>query len=218
MKKVFKKIVTWILRILTRITIWRHKSQIIGIVGNLGKTETKEAIKEKLSKKFDCRANPRSYNTEIGLPLAVLYLPSGNSSFWAWFKILSRGIFIALFSKKFPKILILELGAIFPGEMDYLLTIVQPKYLICTNISLDFEASSDELEIRAKEIEKAIKAVPKNGLVIINADDPWLINIRDKASAKIVSYTKENESKDYPILISEVLNKELELRVNNNDL
>lgn len=208
MKHFLKKLITWILKILTKITLWRHKPEIIGVVGSTQKTETKEEIKKILSKKFDVRANPRSYNTEIGLPLAVLYLPSGNSSFWAWLKILVKGKIIALFSRKFPKILILELGAIFPGDMDYLLTIVRPKYLVCTNVSLGFVAPPEELEIRAREIKKAVKTVPKNGTVILNADDPWLVNMKNEAQAKVVTFKKEGKE-DYPEIAAKTLEKEL---------
>ncbi len=190
MKYLLKKLITWKLKLLTKITLWRHKPVIIGVVGSTGKSEAKEEIKKALSRKFDVRANPRSYNTEIGLPLAVLYLPSGYSSFWAWLKILTKGLGIALFSHRFPKILVLELGAIFPHDMDYLLTIVKPKYLVATNVSLGFEVEPEELGVRAKEIEKAIKTVPENGIVFLNADDPWLMDMKSKAKAKVITYRK----------------------------
>lgn len=190
MKKLLKKLITWKLKLLTKITLWRHKPEIIGVVGTTLKTETKEELKKALSKKIDVRANPRSYNTEIGLPLAVLYLPSGNSSIWQWFKILLKGLGIALFGQKFPKVLILELGAIFPGDMDYLLTIVRPKYLVATNVSLGFEISPEELAVRAKEIEMAIKSVPKEGVVFLNSNDPWLMDMKNKIRAKTIIYQK----------------------------
>jgi len=177
------------------------------VVGTTLKTETKEEIKKVLSKKFDVRANPRSYNTEIGLPLAVLYLKSGNSSAWAWFKIILKALGIALFDLKFPKVLILELGAIFPGDMDYLLTIVKPKYLVCTNVSLGFEVSPEELEVRVHEIEKAIRAVPKNGIIFLNSYDPWLMEMKNKALAKVIVFKKE-ASKSYSQAAAEALTKE----------
>jgi UDP-N-acetylmuramoyl-tripeptide--D-alanyl-D-alanine ligase len=212
MKHLLKKLITWKLKILTKITLWRHKPVIIGVVGSTLKTETKEEIKKALSRKFDVRANPRSYNTEIGLPLAVLYLPSGESSLWRWFKVIWKGLGVALFSRKFPEILILELGAIFPGEMDYLLTIIKLRYLVTTNVSLGFEASPEELGVRAKEIEKAIKAVPKDGVVILNTDDPWLLEMKDEVKAKVITFGKKDAKEDYPHLAAETLVKELEKR------
>ena len=210
MKNLLKKLITWKLKLLTKITLWRHKPEIIGVVGTTGKTETKEEIKKILSKKFDIRANPRSYNTEIGLPLAVLYLPSGESSLWRWFKVIWKGAGIALFSRKFPKMLVLELGAIFPGDMDYLLTIVKPKYLVATNVSLGFEVSPEELQVRANEIQKAIKAVPKDGAVFLNGDDPWLKEMQKEAVAKVITFKKEGRE-NYPEIAAEVLARELGL-------
>jgi len=210
MKLLLKRLITWKLKILTKFTLWRHKPTIIGIVGTTLKTETKEEIKKVLAKKFDVRANPRSYNTEIGLPLAVLYLPSGESSFWKWFKVLWKGAGVALFSRKFPLVLILELGAIFPGDMDYLLTIVKPKYLVVTNISLGFEISPEELQVRANEIRKAVKAIPKDGTVFMNEDDPWLKEMEKEAGARVLDFKKET-SMDYSETVAKTLAKELEL-------
>lgn len=210
MKNLLKRLITWKLKLLTKITLWRHKPEIIGIVGSTEKTETKEEIKKTLSKKFDVRANPRSYNTEIGLPLAVLYLPSGESSLWRWFKVIWEAAGIALFSRKFPKLLVLELGAIFPGDMDYLLTIVKPKYLVATNVSLGFEVAPEELQVRANEIKRAIKAVPKDGVVFLNIDDPWLKEMQKDAIAKVVTFKKE-EKEDYPQIAAKVSAKEFGL-------
>lgn len=211
MKNILKRIITWKLKLLTKITLWRHKPEIIGVVGSTEKTETKEEIKKVLSKKFNVRANPRSYNTEIGLPLAVLYLPSGESSLWRWFKVLWKGLGIALLSRKFPKILVLELGAIFPGDMDYLLTIVNPKYLVATNVSLGFEASPEELQVRTNEIKKAIKSVPKDGIIFLNIDDPWLEEMKKEAQAKVVTFKKE-KGKDYPQIVAETFAKEFKIQ------
>lgn len=194
MKSFFKKIVTFYLKILTKIVIFRHRPLIIGVVGSTKKTETKELIKNRFQNKISIRANPRSYNTEIGLPLAVLYLPSGNSSFWQWFKILTKGTFIAFLGIRFPKNIVLELGAIFPGEMDYLLTIVKPDYLVCTNVSLGIESSPDEIKIRFNEIKKAILSVSKKGTVILNILDPWLNQIQKEIHANIITYSAESDS------------------------
>ena len=67
----FKKIVQYILKILAKLVLARFKPTIIGITGSVGKTGTKEAIYTVLCSKFKVRRNIKSYNTEIGVPLAI---------------------------------------------------------------------------------------------------------------------------------------------------
>ncbi|MFH0930164.1 MAG: hypothetical protein V1814_02835, partial [Candidatus Moraniibacteriota bacterium] len=87
MKKYFKLFVQFYLKILTKFVLWRHEPFVIAVAGSTNKTVAKEYILKFLREKYgekEVRGNPRSYNTEIGLPLAILYLESGESSFWKW--------------------------------------------------------------------------------------------------------------------------------------
>ena len=125
--KLFKKFVQYYLKLFTKIVLWRHKPFIIAVAGTTNKTIVKEYILKFLREKYgekEVRGNPRSYNTEIGLPLAILYLESGESSFWKWWKILIQAKLKALFSRKFPSKLVLELGVEKKGDMEYLLEMV----------------------------------------------------------------------------------------------
>lgn len=186
MKKILKYIVQLYLKILTKITLLRHRPEIIAIAGTLNKTNVKENLL-KILKSFneDVRANPRSYNTEIGLPLAVLYLSSGYSNFWSWLKILYKSTFIALFSRKFPKKLILELGIDKPGDMDYLLMLVKPKIVIITEISPAYLDNFQTLDRLALEYKKLIISLGKGGAAILNND-----NLRVKELSKYNSKIK----------------------------
>ena len=178
MKKVLKIFVQFYLKILVKITLARHKPEIIAIAGTTNKTNVKELLL-KILKSFneDVRANPRSYNTEIGLPLAVLYLPSGFSNFWSWLKIIFQGTFVALFSQKFPKRLILELGVDKPGDMDYLLTLVKPKIAVITEIAPAYMDNFQTLDNLALEYKKLIISLDRGGTVILNNDDLRVKNL-----------------------------------------
>ncbi|TSC96289.1 MAG: UDP-N-acetylmuramoyl-tripeptide--D-alanyl-D-alanine ligase [Parcubacteria group bacterium Athens1014_10] len=178
MKKILKFFVQFYLKILTKIVLARHKPEIIAIAGTDNKTNVKEILLKTL--RFfneDVRANPRSYNTEIGLPLAVLYLPSGFSNFWSWLKILYQGTCVALFSRKFPKKLILELGIDKPGDMDYLLTLVKPKITIFTEITPAYLDSFQSLDNLALEYKKLIISLKQGGIAVLNNDDLRIKNL-----------------------------------------
>lgn len=47
-------------------------AKVIGVTGSLGKTTTKQFLKTLLEKKFSVSASPGNYNSQIGLPLAIM--------------------------------------------------------------------------------------------------------------------------------------------------
>lgn len=195
MKEILKKFVRWYLKVTTILVLRRFKPEIIAICGTVGKSRTKELIKKILAKKYSVRANPRSYNTDFGLPLAVLYLESGFSSFSAWAKILAKATSLALFSRKFPQKLILELGADQPGEMNYLLSIIgKPKVLIVTNILPSSSDGTEDLNRKANEVRQAVKSLDEDGIVILNIDNLWIKNMQKDTQAKVIFYGKDEKA------------------------
>jgi UDP-N-acetylmuramoyl-tripeptide--D-alanyl-D-alanine ligase len=197
MKFFFKKIVQNYLKLLTKFVLWRHKPFIIAIAGSTGKTTVKEYILKFLREKYgeeEVRGNPRSYNTEIGLPLAILYLESGESSFLKWMKILIQAKMKALFGRKFPSKLVLELGTDKKGDMEYLLKMVRPNIAIITNIEASYTYPNSSLDIVFDEIKKLIKKVPKDGTILLNNDDARLKDLIVFSKAKVVTYGFEEGS------------------------
>lgn len=172
MKPLLKKFVQWYLKMLTIAVVRRHKPEIIAVAGSVNKTQTKDTIKKALSPFFSIRANPKSYNTEIGLPLAVLYLPSGESDAVQWLMVLLKGTAVALWGRDFPKKLVLELGIDRPGDMAYLMTLIRPDIAVITNITDLYITNFGNFEKMLREYEILVRRVPKNGLVIIDKDDP----------------------------------------------
>jgi UDP-N-acetylmuramyl pentapeptide synthase len=78
MKSFFKQLLKYYLKYITKLVLFIHKPVIIAVAGSTNKTFVRDEIRNILEKKgFSVRANPRSFNTEIGLPLAILDLPSG---------------------------------------------------------------------------------------------------------------------------------------------
>lgn len=190
MKKIFKNWVQFYLKLLTRLTLWRHKPLVVAIAGTTGKTFTKEAILEELRKDefLDARGNPRSFNTEIGLPLAVLFLPSGYRSFFRWANILSAGTVSSFFGKNFPKVLVLEMGVDRKGDMDYLLSLVRPTIVILTTIDQSFPDNNTSLDDVEKEMKQLVKAIPQEGLLILNGLDGRVRSLEKTFSGKKIIY------------------------------
>lgn len=88
----------------------KYNYSVIGITGSNGKTIIKEWLHELLSSNFRIVRSPKSYNSQIGVPLSILLM---NHNF-------NLGIF--------------EAGISQPGEMEKLEKIVVPEIGIFTNI------------------------------------------------------------------------------------
>jgi UDP-N-acetylmuramoyl-tripeptide--D-alanyl-D-alanine ligase len=197
MKKILKKIIQYYLKLLTKFVLWRHKPFIIAVAGSTNKTPTKEYILKFLREQYgeqEVRGNPRSYNTEIGLPLAILYLESGESSFLKWLKILIKAKGEALFGRKFPKKLVLELGVEQKGDMEYLLKIVLPNIAVITNIEGNYSDSQNNLEELFGEFKMLVEKIPAGGTVILNRDDERVATLEDFAKANVITYGKSPEA------------------------
>ena len=88
----------------------QYNIPIIGITGSNGKTIVKDWMSQLLDKDKVIVKSPKSYNSQIGVPLSVLQLNQSTQI----------GIF--------------EAGISLPGEMEKLQKIIQPKIGIFTNI------------------------------------------------------------------------------------
>jgi UDP-N-acetylmuramoyl-tripeptide--D-alanyl-D-alanine ligase len=197
MKPFFKKIVQFYLKLLTKFVLWRFKPFIIAVAGTTNKTPVKEYILKFLREKYgpeEVRGNPRSYNTEIGLPLAILFLDSGESSFWKWWGVLIQAKMKALFSRKFPSKLVLELGVEKKDDMKYLLEMARPTWAVVTNIEGSFSDAESNLDDIFEEMKLLAQKLPKNGKLILNFDDERVKKMAEFSKAQTIGYGFSEEA------------------------
>jgi alanine racemase len=107
----------------------RHgsKSEVIAVTGSAGKTVVKEWLSEIIGRVFPVVRSPKSYNSQIGVPLSVLKLEDK----------FRYGIF--------------EAGISLPGEMDKLREIIDPDIGIITNIGDAHSENFPDNEVKARE-------------------------------------------------------------------
>jgi UDP-N-acetylmuramyl pentapeptide synthase len=189
-----KYIIEKILALFAKIVLAIHKPMIIGITGSVGKSSTKEAVRAVLSNKMKVRASPGNLNSQIGLPLAVLGFEKAGShkknlsSAFEWLTILIIGFF-RIFQFAYPRTLILEMGTDRPGDIRYLLSIVgHLDIAIITDIGishLEFFANPAEL---AAEKLSLLSGLTKNGLAILNADNPKVMQGKTKTKNDVLSF------------------------------
>ncbi len=174
MKSFVRKIVIGILRWEVRLALWLHRPKIIAITGSVGKTSTKEAIACALTPFFSLRKSVKSYNSDFGVPLTVLGLQNAGGSPILWFKNIILGFFLALFGRKQPQWLVVEVGAGEPGDIRKFAKMLSPDIVVVTRfaeipVHVEF-FSSPEAVISEKTL--LVRAVQKGGTVILGADDP----------------------------------------------
>jgi len=191
MKHFFKKIIQYYLKLLTKFVLWRHRPFVIAVAGTTNKTTVKEYILKFLREKYgekEVRGNPRSYNTEIGLPLAILYLESGESSILKWLKILVQAKIEAIFGRNFPSKLVLELGVEKKGDMEYLLEMVRPSWVVVTNIEGSYSDAESNLDDIFEEMKLLAKKLPSSGKLILNFDDERVKKLAEFSLSEKISY------------------------------
>ncbi|MES2430674.1 MAG: bifunctional UDP-N-acetylmuramoyl-tripeptide:D-alanyl-D-alanine ligase/alanine racemase [Bacteroidota bacterium] len=154
-----------------------HRSQfkipVIGITGSNGKTIVKEWLNQLLHEDFNIVRNPKSYNSQIGVPLSVWQINEQHT----------LGIF--------------EAGISQPDEMHCLQKIIDPTVGIFTNIG---EAHNEGfLNIRQKINEK-LKLFIHCDLLIYCADNPdvneavaaFANNVRTDKKLQLFSWSKKS--------------------------
>ncbi|MFA5871970.1 MAG: UDP-N-acetylmuramoyl-tripeptide--D-alanyl-D-alanine ligase [Parcubacteria group bacterium] len=179
-----------ILRYFATKALRKFKPRVVGITGSVGKTSTKEAVYKVLSSKYRVRKNEKNYNNEIGLPLTVLGIESGGSSFLNWILVFLRAIGVILFTRKksYPEILVLEMAADRPGDIKYLVDFIQPEVGVVTTVGIShLEYFKDKKHI-AKEKSFLVQAIKKNGLAILNYDDEEVRNMAQDIKIQKIFY------------------------------
>jgi UDP-N-acetylmuramoyl-tripeptide--D-alanyl-D-alanine ligase len=185
------KILKMILKTLARATVARYQSGIIGITGTVGKTSTKETVFIILRRERRVRCSSKSFNNEIGLPLAILGDWEATGGFFFWLEVLRRSFHQLLFkTQSYPDLLVLEYGIDRPGDMSYLLKIARPSVGILTAVGdipvhVEFFPGPEAI---LREKSKLITHLPATGFAVLNADDASILNLRFQTRAHTVTF------------------------------
>lgn len=188
-----KKILYIKLKYLAQLILARYQPKIISITGSVGKTSTKEACEAVLKPHFKTRATYKNFNNEIGVPLSIIGVKKAPAkSIINWVSIFCKALTLLFFKdKKYPEILILEMGIDRPGDMDYLISIAPPDIAIVTGVSSSHLEYFDKLENIKEEKAKLVKALKKEKTAILNYDNEHSRAMNQISKAKVISYGLE---------------------------
>jgi len=154
-----------------------HRAQfdipVIGVTGSNGKTIVKEWLHQLLHQDKKVVRNPKSYNSQVGVPLSIWQMKSHH------------------------ELAIMEAGISVPGEMECLQKIIAPTIGIFTNIGF---AHDEGFENRTQKIDEKLKLFAESEVLIYSKDYPEIENgikdsicLSDNKRLKFLSWsTKEN--------------------------
>ncbi len=218
MKNFAKKLVLNFLLLLARIRLKRLRLFIIGVTGSIGKTSVKDAIYTILRGRYPVYRSEKSYNTEFGMPLAILGQPSGFSSALKWIFVLIGAMWNAFFGGRNMQMLVVEMGVDKPGDMLQLLKLVRPQVGVLININPVHlgEGQFRDLDDIFLEKKKLIESLPEKGVAILNADDPYVVSLRDSVHCKKIFYGF-SEIADLRVLQTKTSTQGLEFTVSYRD-
>ena len=195
MKTIFKPILKYYLKLIAKLVLAIHRPKIIVVAGSVNKTFVRDEIKKVLEKAGkSVRANPRNFNTEIGLPLAILNISSGYGSYLEWWPVMGKA-FGAIWQKNFPEYLVLELGVSRAGDMRYLLSIVAPEISVVTDITQRYLESFPCMDDLVAEYVYLARKTKKTGAVNLNHDNLRIKELAKKTEALVCYFGETCEDK-----------------------
>lgn len=154
-----------------------HRSRldipVIGITGSNGKTTVKEWLYQLLSPDFNVCRSPRSYNSQVGVPLSVWLLSPHND------------------------VAIIEAGISQPGEMAKLERIVKPTIGVMTNLGAAHQENFMSYDIKCAEKMQLFQHCRK---VVLNTENVTVLRsvealpkCVEQVGLKVRSVAKEND-------------------------
>lgn len=190
MKSIFKKIISSILIYESKLVLKKYKPTIIAVTGTVGKTSTKDAIYTVLSSSFYVRKSDKSFNSEIGIPLTILGCKNGWSDPLIWLSNILEGLELIFFKSDYPKCLVLEIGADHPGDIESVSKWLQTDVSVINKIGdvpvhVEFFAKPEDV-VREKAF--LIKALKKNGTLVLYADDKKVSALANGVTQPVVTF------------------------------
>lgn len=150
-----------------------HRTQfrlkVIAITGSNGKTIVKEWLNQLLWENLSIVRSPKSYNSQIGVPLSVLRITAERN----------LGLF--------------EAGISLPNEMQSLEEIIQPKIGVLTHIG---SAHLENFSSKEELIKEKLKLFKNVESIVFNADDELVkdLILKEFSDRKLFSFGNGNDN------------------------
>lgn len=164
----------------------RFDIPVIGVTGSNGKTIVKEWLYQLLHEDYNMVRSPRSYNSQIGVPLSIWQM---NES---------------------TELAVIEAGISRPGEMDKLEAIIKPTVGIITNIGDAHQEGFASMQ--EKSLEK-LALFKDSDCIIYNGDSALISDTVEKMCLGTREIAWSYKDKNGPLYIIKVSKEEENTRI-----
>lgn len=158
-----------------------HRSKfsmpVIAVTGSRGKTTVKEWLYRLLQDDMNIVRSPRSYNSQLGVPLSLWQLDESTQ----------LGIF--------------EAGISMPGEMARLHSMVRPDITLLTNITMEHSGSFSSMRDKCEE---KVTMMRDCDVAIYNGDDKLIADVVSHAGLTTKEIAWSRTDSDRPLFISSI--------------
>ena len=140
----------------------RSDLTVIGITGSYGKTSTKFILAELLRQRYSVYATPSSYNTPMGMCLAI------NEKL-----------------KPEHQVLVLEYGIRYRGDIEELCDIARPDISVITTVGLAHLETMGSIENIATEKGDLVEYMKPDGTTVLNVDNDHVRRMESRAPGPV---------------------------------
>jgi UDP-N-acetylmuramoyl-tripeptide--D-alanyl-D-alanine ligase len=142
----------------------RLPATVVGITGSSGKTSTKDLLGAVLATAGPTVAPAGSMNNELGHPYTVLRADADT------------------------RFLVLEMGARGIGHIRHLVRIAPPHIGVVLNVGSAHLGVFGTRQAIAQAKGELVEALPADGVAVLNADDPLVLEMGRRTSARVVTF------------------------------
>lgn len=160
---------------LTRHLRRQAPDRLVAVTGSVGKTTTKELLARLLARRYRVAASPGNLNNLYGFPLALMAIPDDTE----W--------------------MVAEMGMSTPGELRGISELGQPDAAVFTNVRPVHLEGLGSVEAVAEAKAELLAGLAPEGVVVANADDPWVMDIARRHSGPVVRFGRAADA-EYRIL------------------
>lgn len=148
----------------------QKKLIVIGITGSYGKTSVKTFLAHILNNKFWVLKTPKNTNTEIGIAMFILKTDLSNVD-----------------------VFVVEMGAYKIGEIKLMCDMVKPNIGVLTAITDQHLSLFGDITQTQKAKYELLRALPKNGLAVVNIDNKYCREFLPELEAKVATFGVDSD-------------------------
>jgi UDP-N-acetylmuramoyl-tripeptide--D-alanyl-D-alanine ligase len=150
----------------------RLPDPVVGVTGSVGKTTTKDLLTAALAGAVRIHASERSFNNELGVPLTLLNAPDD------------------------VEVTVVEMGARGRGHIAELCEIARPTIGVVTMVDTVHTELFGDIDSVADAKGELVASLPRDGTAILNADNPLVAAMSERAVAEVVRFGLRTDDVD----------------------